>query len=271
MDIKTIFSIVGFPADVEHDLTELDLNFDVKPYVDLLNELTDVETSVRAFEQLRGSLPEDEKNYKMLLCQLYAMQFVYEKYQNKGISDIIFKNSFQCFSRYLSETKVIQERWLFDRDWWTIRFLNMTIFRIGELEYEYRNENGLKLISIHIPSGADLSHTAIGESLAQAKEFTNQFFPDYVGCDYICKSWLMSVKLRELLAENSKILDFQRRFHIVMQMPQESSSIQFLFQMPYSTPVEQLREDTSLQRRAKKVLQSGGTIGAGYGVLMDFS
>lgn len=47
----------------------------------------------------------------------------------------------------------------------------MKIFRIGELEYEFKEYEGENVIGIHVPSDSNLSKEAVDNSLKQANIF----------------------------------------------------------------------------------------------------
>lgn len=153
----------------------------------------------------------------------------------------------------------------FDRGWWTYRQLSLQLFRLGELEYELREYDGLPAAAIHIPSDADLSPEAVDRSLTEADIFFRSHFGPRVA--YTCRSWLLSPSLIPLLGENSNILSFQRRFDIKSRDLESREFVQWLFYTSPDTPVELFEERTSLQRAVKGMLLAGGSLGSAFGVL----
>ena len=210
---------------------------------------------------------EDEDKIKMLSCYLIGVSRVYDRYQEKGISDEIFTETFKCFTRFIEECKVKTGQYAFDRAFWTYRQASMVLFRIGELEYELVEEKGKKEISVHIPSDAKMSDADIDESLKKAEDFFATYYPEYAESEYICDSWLLSPKLKELLSEESNIIRFQNRFEITSEDKEAKDIFEWLFKTSEDADVATLPEDTSLQRKAKALLLQGDNIGIAVGVM----
>lgn len=143
----------------------------------------------------------------------------------------------------------------------------MSLFRIGSLEYEFPPAGERGCIAVHIPSDADLSKESVDASLAEAGTFFSTKYPDYEYDRYTCDSWLMSPVLSTLLPEDSNIVSFQRRFSITGVCDEDSGCLEWLFCSPRTTDFESLPEDTSLRKKAKALLLSGGHIGAASGTL----
>ena len=77
----------------------------------------------------------------------------------------------------------------------------------------------------------------------------------------------MSPALRPLLPERSNILSFQERFDIVQEDREDQEYIEWLFQVPVDTDHRELPADSSLQKKVKELLLSGGAIGSAYGFM----
>lgn len=232
-----------------------------------LQDLINPETAKSAYEKLISVFPEDEDKIKMLSCYLIGVSRVYDRYQEMGISDEIFTETFKCFTRFIEECKVKTGKYAFDRAFWTWRQASMLLFRIGELEYEMLEENGKKEISVHIPSDAKMKDADIDASIKVAKEFFATHYPEYSDSDYVCDSWLLSPKLKELLGEESNIIRFQNRFKITSEDKEAKDIFEWLFKTSEDADIATLPEDTSLQRKAKALLLQGDNIGIAAGVM----
>ncbi len=173
----------------------------------------------------------------------------------------------RCFTRFIEECRKKNGRMFFDRGWWTYRQISMNLFRIGELEYQFKEHDGENVIALHIPSDADLSEEAVDESMRQAAIFFRTYYEEYKYKKYTCNSWLMSPALRPLLPERSNILSFQERFDIVQEDREDQEYIEWLFQVPVDTDHRELPADSSLQKKVKELLLSGGAIGSAYGFM----
>ena len=68
---------------------------------------------------------------------------------------------------------------------------------------------------------------------------------------------LLSPVLEELLPDSSRILAFQHRFRILSVNRENTGAIAWIFPGQHE-PSEQLPEDTSLQKKMKAFLLSGG-------------
>lgn len=98
------------------------------------------------------------------------------------------------------------------------------------------------------------------------KFFFENYDSTYVNVPYVCHSWLLSPALRELLPESSNIIKFQNLFTITETDKSSTNFLMWIFKKA-DIPVENLPEDTTLQRNVKKYLMSGGQIGEGSGYM----
>lgn len=267
MELTELYDGIHLQKEMREKLEDCAKKFDMAKVEEQIEKLMDIRAAQPAYEVLLKSLGEDEEHVKLLLCNLECARRIYDKYREKGIPGQIFFDTMMCFTRFIGECQKKTGKTVFDRGFWTYRQVSMNLFRIGELEYELTEEEGEKVISVHIPSDAKLLDDKIDASLEAAKEFMKQFFPEYAACKYVCESWLLSLKLNELLSENSNIIKFQKRFEVVKMFWDDDGYIEWLFQAPEDTPHDKLREDTSLQRKVKEILQKGEKIGAGYGYI----
>lgn len=267
--MKTINEIIQM-IDLQEEVASMVLNTynrmkieKNEKYIKLLNN---IESAPEARERLKEILEPDNNNMKILTCMLYALTFTYEKYQAIGIDDEVFSATNKCFTRFLEEHKKGYNEWVFDRDWWTYRQIAMTIFRIGQLEYEMKDYEGEKFISIHIPSDAILLSDKIKDSIKQAKQFFKKYYPLYSEVEYRCNSWLLSPSLKKILPPTSNILKFQSLFKIIKETYSSSGFISWVYKKHYED-YHDLPENTTLQRNMKKYLLEGSSISIALGVL----
>ena len=141
--------------------------------------------------------------------------------------------------------------------------MNMTLFRIGVLEYEFIDGN----ISIHIPSDAILTKNNIDLSLLLFNQFRTNFYPEFNECNIYCDSWLLSPKLSKYLKFDSRILLFQLYFEILEEDNNALDIFEWVFKVNHTHEIDDLPEETSLQVNLKKALQNGEKIGKALGIL----
>lgn len=267
MDLYELYDLIDLQTEMIQKLKLVGEKIDLKQIDFYLKQLMDRETAVESYRHLKTLLEEDKDNMKMLYCQLECARRVFDQYQKKHIKDTIYKDTMKCFSRFIEECKKKNGRMFFDRDWWTYRQISMSLFRIGELEYEFQKYEGENVIAIHIPSDANLSKGAVDASMKQAEIFFQNYYHDYKYEKYSCDSWLLSPRLKPLLSKKSNILSFQNRFHIVRENNEDKGYIEWLFQVPIDTNYKDLPAKTDLQKKVKEILLNGGNIGSAYGII----
>lgn len=267
MTIEKLCELIELQDSVFTRVKEVIANNDFAGVENILEDLTNPIKAQEAYESLTNALGEDEDCIKMLACQLLCAVRLYDRYQEKNISEQIYVDTMKCFTRFIGECKVKTGKYAFDRGWWSYRQVSMTLFRIGELEYELTEEEGKKSIALHIPSDAKMTKENVDDSIEAAKEVTARCYPEYQGCDFTCDSWLLAPKLKEVLNEDSNILSFQNRFRIVKQNLEAKDIFEWLFKTTADADVNQLKEDTSLQRKVKELLLRGEKVGIAFGVM----
>ncbi|WP_026507676.1 acyltransferase domain-containing protein [Butyrivibrio sp. MC2013] len=271
MEVSELVGLIELPYQMREPLTaagEYVRNHysEIEPY---LNKLSDRNTMEEGNNELIKVLREDPGSFKILYCHLLMAVKSHDRYVISGIPDKIFIDTMKCFTRFAKECLVRNKSMYFDRAFWTYRQVSMNLFRLGELEYEICSDRGSDVISIHIPSDADLNDEKLDMSFKLAEFFFKSYFPSYRIERYICDSWLLSPALKELLGEDSGILRFQSYFEILDFDESNLDCLEWLFRVPAGTAYELLPEDTSLQRSVKQMLLGGRTPGAAYGVLRD--
>lgn len=267
MDLYELYDLIDLQTEMIQKLKLIGEKIDLKQIDFYLKQLMDRETAVESYRHLKTLLEEDKDNMKMLYCQLECARRVFDQYQKKHIKDTIYRDTMKCFSRFIEECKKKNGRMFFDRDWWTYRQISMSLFRIGELEYEFQKYEDENVIAIHIPSDANLSKEAVDASMKQAEIFFQTYYHDYKYEKYSCDSWLLSPRLKPLLSRKSNILSFQNRFHIVRENNEDKGYIEWLFQVPIDTNYKDLPAKTDLQKKVKEILLNGGNIGSAYGII----
>lgn len=226
--------------------------------------LTHRETAADTYRALKARC---QSGMELLAYSLQAARLTYEAYRALGIDERVFLDTMKCFSRFVGETYTNCGVYDFDRGWWTYRQLSLSLFRLGELEYEYLDSE--HKVSIHIPSDADISLDRCRESFARYLEFTERFFPDKAAYTPVCESWLLSPALKELLPPSSRIRAFASCFRVTAWNRDATDYLTWIFGKS-TADFSTLPENTSLQRSVKIALLNGGTIGAAYGELTGF-
>lgn len=165
---------------------------------------------------------------------------------------------------------------------WNEKFYSLERFALGRFQYEKEifpvdciTKNGRKVkkgstcFNFHIPSsGVSLTDDVRIDSYKKAYEFYEKELEDGV-LILKCDSWLLNPRHSEFLPENSNILRFINDFDIYDSSIFETFSDGWrIFGDRWGWPIEDLPENTSLQKAYKKWLLSGNPAGAGRGVIL---
>lgn len=267
MDVFELCKTISLQDKMFEKVKTFSENFDFASVKEHIIALTNTETSVASYLALKEILKDDPNGVKILACYLKAATITYQKYQELGVDESVFIETVKCFPRFIKECFEKKDVLAFDLANWAYRHLDTSMMRVGTLEYERKVQNGEKVISIHIPSDADLSDEALDSSLERVRALLRKNFPDFENAPFVCDSWMLHESLKNYLNESSRILRFQARFDLKKQYWNANNYLPFVFNRADCSDYAKLPENTSLQRKMKAHLLNGGSIGSGYGVL----
>lgn len=234
---------------------------------------------------LRGKSP-----LMKLAVILKAAEKTHFLYKEKGISDKVFEATFtdikiwceNCGGRGLENIN------------WLKNHISFELFRIGRLQFQFCTcsnpilcysklpfNKGERVIYVHIPQGEKLDYDECIKSLKLADEFFKKYFPEYNYNFYFCESWLIFENNKNFMAENSNIVKFMSLFDIHYSVNAEFQPFERIFgtnsnfnslfyklnKSKRKSDINSLSELTSLQKSAKKYLQSGNKLGIGIGTI----
>lgn len=124
-------------------------------------------------------------------------------------------------------------------------------------EWEIFAKPGDPCFAMHFPKGTDISQESLRKAYASAKKLAAERYPEFKGYLVECVSWLMDPTLVDILGEKAKISAFANSF---IKYPQKSAGregFSYVFGN-FKGSLEELPEDTSLQRGLKKHYLNGG-------------
>lgn len=266
--IRELCEKLDMPQEITEQVLEFDSQFDYGAINHLMKKLFAEEDWEEGRTEIKRALGEDAKGIRILACMLKCALQTYDNYGKLGISEQIYIDTMKCFTRFVEEHKVSYGSYGFDRDFWTVRQIAGKLFRVGELEYELRNVNGQRFISVHIPSDARVKKQLLAKSYDDARQLLERVFPEYRKAEMKCESWLLAPALQKLLPEHSNILEFQRAFEIEKVDEEAKDVLEWVFKNP-NLALAELPEDTSLQRKMKQYLLQGGKVGVAFGRLIE--
>ena len=219
-------------------------------------------------KELQAHLGEDPYCINILWEQLYFVRsYTYEEYIKRGIPLHIFTDTFGFITRFLSGTKDSFGKYKYDWAWWLQRQITLQEFRIGSLEYEFVESNGHKEIEVHIPSDADMSITALCQSVRDFLDFEKKYMPTWTNVEITTFTWMIMPELEEFLPKNSNILRFKSLFDIDHVDYEQNWYMGWIFP-GYTEINEHLPEKTTLHRKLKEHLLAGKKFGIAKGHLV---
>ncbi len=268
MQIIELCNLIDIPKVVQEKVIKYGNEIHFNSIEAEIAQMNNPNTWEKAVDNLAKFLAPDETGLKLLTCQLYATCKTYEKYKSMGISDDIFIATMKFFTRFLYYHNKVYGEFKYVWGGWAVRQIAMQEFRIGELEYEMIIRNDEKLISIHIPSDADMTSSNLRKSYLNARKFFNKYYTEYAKADMICESWLLAPALTKILPGDSKIIQFQKSFKLTSQENDSTGFLDWVYGRR-DIPFENLPEETSLQRNLKKYLLNGGKVEWANGTLIS--
>ncbi|MGL5347250.1 MAG: acyltransferase domain-containing protein [Peptostreptococcaceae bacterium] len=274
-DVLDLCEKINMDDIVIEGLKEVFEKNDLDKFESLGRELIKTDTASKAAEQLSKEIDSENKIIELAVHLSAAVLSWDYVYKSKGMSKDVYYASMGAFSRFMKERTRYYNDINYDRGFWAWRFLCGLEFRIGELEYEvckfnYENINKIskdsEVLSLHIPSDAVLTEEKLYDSYCEAFNFFEKYFSDFrYECVYT-DTWLLSSKLKKLLKQNSKILNFMKDYEIVEEYPNRDDAIEWVFGRR-DIQIDKLKENTSLQREVKRLLVNEEQVGTSLGIL----
>lgn len=150
----------------------------------------------------------------------------------------------------------------------TLRVIPVRLGEAPDSEAYYRDTDqhpsapghrrGDPALSLHIPAGPPLRSEDVRSALhAMAEAFASWFSPDEAPRIGTCGTWLLDPQLRRYLDRTSNIVQFQDVFTLFDDGRETDSIMPFVFPGYSGTPLDELPQDTTLQRAVVEHLRSG--------------
>lgn len=215
-----------------------------------------------------------------LAAALKASEFTYLKYKEKGIPESVFFDTLSdigiwCRENYNQGLKNYG---------WIKNHISFELFKIGRLQFQiYRCKNitlnysklpfkfGDYVIYVHIPACGKLDINECINSLKQAVNFFDKYFPEIKWNYFFCESWLLFDKNIEFMDKNSNIVKFSKLFDLNYSLFYENQTYERVFGIKnvpvLKSQIKTMPENTSLQVNAKRYKLSNGHFGIGIGTI----
>lgn len=210
---------------------------------------------------------------RLAVCVCYALKYTRAEYERLGICENVFYDTIGdikiwCENNNNNGLKNFA---------WIQNHLKCELFRLGRLQFQlytysipkYKNapfKKGERLIYIHIPQGEGLIYSDCVDSLKQANDFFDKYFPEHKYRFFFSESWLLYNENYAFMEASSNILQFQSMFEIIESLPIDAQAIERIFGKRQLLK-KNYPENTSLQKSAKKYIMNGGKLGIGVGII----
>jgi hypothetical protein len=203
---------------------------------------------------------------------LAAVPQVREFHRQRGISDEISWASLADLGQQMSvRRRIFGAGGLHTQTWLTIPFSGL-LYQLGRLQFnlydiigEQQPYKGVRapfgaghpVLGVHIPERGRLDPQACDDSFDRAREFFPQHFPEREHRYATCNSWLLDPQLAEYLPADSNVVRFQRRFTQSGPGTDDDNTVfEFVFRR-LNPPLDELPQDTTLQRAVVAHLRTG--------------
>ena len=223
-----------------------------------------------------GSLAPDFKEgrkaeFALFFPVWYMAEESVKDLEKRGVSLDIIHKSFKSICGCIAANKNLKGRMGTSAYFsWLPLHARGELFRIGDFQYEKKVDNGKLTIEIHIPSGTKLDVRQNLLSFKEALDFFEKYYPELEFSQFLCKSWLLSKEIEEVMGKKTNISRFGDMFERFSINDTTGDSVyRFVYKMvPPYPPVDELPEDTTLQKKLKEYIKSGKMMYA-YGGLIS--
>ena len=133
-------------------------------------------------------------------------------------------------------------------------------------EWGVKLTGGDRLVNLHIPPDEPFGEEIVDDAIARSREFLKNCYPEYNYKAFLCASWLLDTTLVELLGEDANISKFCKRFIPFRMKSNGKAPFNFVFKRYGDIKIEELPENSRLQKILKKHYLDGKAIYDTHGV-----
>lgn len=154
--------------------------------------------------------------------------------------------------------------------YWLPRYAMGRIFRLGAFQIERRKFLDTDALSVHIPTGTELDVKKNLLDLKYALEFFKHYYSEYDFQNFVCFSWLLNPHIEKIMGRATNITRFGDMFRRFETLDDDEGVYGCVFKTSKPDNVDDLKEETSLQRNIKKFLKEGNEF-RDYGGIISIS
>ena len=113
------------------------------------------------------------------------------------------------------------------------------------------------MVAIHITNGEPFHIDTVRESFRRMDEVIEKYYSDLDIKGYHGYSWVFNKHLRDIMGRDTNLTMLADMFHLYPTCGGHHGIFEYVFRRPGTTPLEELPEDSSMQRGIKKYLLDG--------------
>ncbi len=148
----------------------------------------------------------------------------------------------------------------FQRSWFSFKEIERQGYDFMPLsdKWKRRFPEGTPIIEIHIQTDTDFSKGKIDEAFALARDFFERYFSEHEYEIFVCRTWLLYPKTRDILPEDSNIALFSKRFKVIAANQSTKQALDRIYGTSDLKDIEAMKKTSSLQEIAHKNLDKLG-------------
>jgi hypothetical protein len=203
---------------------------------------------------------------------------VVEWHREHGIPETVTRDTLADVGRHVAISRRVTGEFGLQTWNWLTHHYTVRLFALGRLQFALQRADtavdgvmaqGDWVLAVHIPESGPLTPALVDESLAQAKAFFAEHFPDKPVTVVTCDSWMLDPFLLDRMAPTSNVGSFIRRF---TPMPHSTDghtdALYFVFRTRDLSRLTELPRQTSLQRAVLERLDRGESWQVAEGYLL---
>ena len=275
---------IGFPAEATDYFCELEAKLLSDPEIrqmmrDARDNFCIEPRENEEYKEILAAVAEKTQVHPYSVDMLHVLlcaKMLRYGYRMRGIDEEIYWDTMVDIRCKLNECKKMYGIWGTAAHSWYRGIMQMRTIKLGRLEYEqrpftyddYRDyaKTGDIVLGMHIPSCGPLTYEEAIDSLKKAYKFYG-----YTGNMVVnCGTWMIDPKhVEHVFPKDSNLARFASLFDIVKR---EDTPTQYhfwrIFYCDPSTPIDELPQDTTLQRNFVRYFKEGNIMGVGFGVIV---
>lgn len=275
---------IGFPTEaidyLEPIYNSITANSEYIASLDAAKEIFLTKFDSEEYNGILASISEKSAIHRYtidIIFLLYISPALLDKYREKGIDEKYYYDTMCDFTYKLIECRKYHGVWGNSSLGWNRGLFRMQTIKVGRLEYQLREfplddykdfiKKNDPVLSIHIPSSGPLCEEEVLDSIKEAYKFYG-----YTGNMVLfCQSWLLYPPMfYDVCAEGSNMAKFYNLFDIVKYDTYKDNSTywRIFYVDGNTTPIDELPQETTLQKNLVKFFKAGNQLGYGAGVIV---